>query len=163
MIGLNLLYYLISPNISVDLKGPKLKYTKINCTIDDVWGYFLGASHDTIPPAVKANKHIKRNSFESSTNIQKEEGGSDRSLSNNQFSSLIPNKKLRHFNSKTNIHTNEDGSDYTLSNNKFSSVTFIIVGIDRQRGENILQFRNFNLCKRFKPGTYPKWRRNSKK
>ena len=42
--NLNLLYFLISQNISTDLKGPKVN---INCTMVDVRGRFLGLPHDT--------------------------------------------------------------------------------------------------------------------
>ena len=38
------------------------------------------------------NKNIKMSSFKSSENIQKKEGGSDRSVSDNQFSSVTPNE-----------------------------------------------------------------------
>ena len=79
--NLNLSYFLISQNISTDLKGSKLKY-KLHfgwCT-----GRFLGLPHGTTPAAVTANKTIKMSSFKSSENIQKKEGGSDRSVPDNQ-------------------------------------------------------------------------------
>ena len=48
--------------------------------MDDVRGRFLGLPHGTTPAAVTTNKNIKMSSFESSENIQKKEGGPDRSL-----------------------------------------------------------------------------------
>ena len=51
--NINLIYFLISQNISADLKGPKLN---INCTMDDVRGRFLGLPHGTTPAAVTTNK-----------------------------------------------------------------------------------------------------------
>ena len=51
--SLNLRYFLISQNISADLKGPKVKY-KLHygrCT-----GRFLGLPHGTTPAAVTTNK-----------------------------------------------------------------------------------------------------------
>ena len=77
---LNLLYFLISHNISADLKGPKVKY-KLHygrCT-----GRFLGLPHGTTPAAVTTNKNIKMCSFKSSENIQKKDGGPDRPVSDN--------------------------------------------------------------------------------
>ena len=52
--------------------------------MDDVRGHFLGLPHGTTPAAVTTNKNIKMNSFKSSENIQKIEGGPDRSVSGNQ-------------------------------------------------------------------------------
>ena len=63
--------FLISQNISVDVKGPKVN---INCTNDDVRGLFLGMPHRTIPPIVITNKNIIMSSFKSSRDIQKKEG-----------------------------------------------------------------------------------------
>ena len=60
--------------------------------MDDVWGRFLGLPHGTTPAAVTTNKNIKMSSFKSSENIQKKEGGPDRSVSDNQSSSMILRK-----------------------------------------------------------------------
>ena len=46
----------------------------INCTLDDVRGYFLGPSHSTIPAAVTTNKNTKERPFKSSENITKRVG-----------------------------------------------------------------------------------------
>ena len=86
--NLILQYFLISQNISADLKGPKVKY-KLHyerCT-----GRFLGLPHGTTPAAVTTNKNIKMSSFKSSENIQTKEGGPDRSVSDNQSSSVTLN------------------------------------------------------------------------
>ena len=56
--------------------------------MDDVRGRFLGLPHGTTPAAVTTNKNIKMSSFKSSENIQKKEGGPDRSVSDNQSSSV---------------------------------------------------------------------------
>ena len=56
--------------------------------MDDVRGRFLGLPHGTTPAAVTPNENIKISSFKSSENIQKNEGGSDRSVSDNQSSSV---------------------------------------------------------------------------
>ena len=56
--------------------------------MDDVRGRFLGLPHGTTPAAVKTNKNIKLSSFKSSGNIQKKEDGPDRSVSDNQSSSV---------------------------------------------------------------------------
>ena len=56
--------------------------------MDDVRGRFLGLPHGTTPATVTTNKNIKMNSFKSSENIQKKEGGPDRSVSDNQSSSV---------------------------------------------------------------------------
>ena len=47
--------------------------------MDDVRGRFLGLPHGTTPAAVITNKNIKMSSFKSSANVQKKEGGPDRS------------------------------------------------------------------------------------
>ena len=60
--------------------------------MDDVRGRFLGLPHGTTPAAVTTNKNIKMSSFKSSENIQKKEGGPDRSVSDNQSSSMILRK-----------------------------------------------------------------------
>ena len=60
--------------------------------MDDVRGRFLGLPHGTIPAAVTTNKKLKMSSFKSSENIQKKEGGPDRSVSDNQSSSLTLNE-----------------------------------------------------------------------
>ena len=49
--------------------------------MDDARGRFLGLPHGTTPAAVTTNKNIKMSSFKSSENIQKKEGGPDRSVS----------------------------------------------------------------------------------
>ena len=56
--------------------------------MDDVRGRFLGLPHGTTPASVTANKNIKIISLNSSENIQKKEGGPDRSVSDNQSSSV---------------------------------------------------------------------------
>ena len=53
--------------------------------MDDVRDRFLGLPHGTTPAAVTTNKNIKISSFKSSENIQKKQGGPDRSVSNNKF------------------------------------------------------------------------------
>ena len=58
----------------------------------DVRGIFLGLPHGTTPAAVTANNNIKMSTFKSSKNIQKKEGGPDRSVSDNQSSSVTLNK-----------------------------------------------------------------------
>ena len=60
------------PNISADLKGPKVK--NIKCAMDDVRDRFLVLPHGTTPAAVTTNKNIKMSSFKSNENIQKKEG-----------------------------------------------------------------------------------------
>ena len=61
--------------------------------MDDVRGRFLGLQHGTTPAAVTTNKNMKMSSFKSSENIQKkEEGGPDRSVSDNQSSSVTLNE-----------------------------------------------------------------------
>ena len=56
--------------------------------MDDVRGRFLGLSNGTTPAAVTTNKNIKMSSFKSSENIKNKEGGPDRSVSDNQSSSV---------------------------------------------------------------------------
>ena len=58
--------------------------------MDDVRARFLGLPHGTTPAAVTTNK--KKSSFMSSENIQKKEGGPDRSVSDNQSSSVTLNE-----------------------------------------------------------------------
>ena len=60
--------------------------------MDDVRGHFLGLPHGTTSAAVTTNKNIKMTSFESSENIQKKEDGPDRSVSDNQSSSVTLNE-----------------------------------------------------------------------
>ena len=60
--------------------------------MDDVRGRFLGLPHGTTPAAVTTNKNIKTSSFKSSENIQKKEDGPDRSVSDNQSSSVTLNE-----------------------------------------------------------------------
>ena len=64
----------------------------MTCTMDDVRGRFLGLPRDTTPAAVTTNKNIKMSSFKSSENIQKKEGGPDRSVSDNQSPSVTLNE-----------------------------------------------------------------------
>ena len=87
--SLNLLNFLMLQNISTDLKGPKVKH---KCTMDDVWDRFLGLPHGTTPTAVTTNENIKMSSFRSSETIQRKEGGPDRSVSDNQSSSVTLNE-----------------------------------------------------------------------
>ena len=54
--------------------------------MDDARGGFLVMSHGTTPAAVTTSKNIKISTFKSSENIQKTEGGPDRSVSDNQSS-----------------------------------------------------------------------------
>ena len=56
----------------------------------DVRGRFIGLPHGTTPAAVTTNKNIKMSSFKSSKNIQKKEGGLDRSVSDNHSSFSDP-------------------------------------------------------------------------
>ena len=59
---------------------------KINCIMNDVRCYFLRAD-------IEANKNINMSSFKSSEkNIQKNEDGPDRYVTNNQFSSAALNE-----------------------------------------------------------------------
>ena len=53
--------------------------------MDDVRSRILGLPHGTTPAAVTTNKNIKMSSStsKSSENIQKKEGGPDRSVSDN--------------------------------------------------------------------------------
>ena len=60
--------------------------------MDDVLGRFLGLPHGTAPAAVTTNENIKMSSFKSSGNIQKKEDRLDRSVSDNQFSSVTLNE-----------------------------------------------------------------------
>ena len=60
--------------------------------MDDVRGRFLGLPHGTTPAAVTTNKNIPMISFKSSEKIQKKEGGPDRSISDNQSSSVTLNE-----------------------------------------------------------------------
>ena len=59
--------------------------------MDDVRGRFLGLPHGTTPAPVTTNKNIKM-SVNSSENIQNKGGGPDRSVSDNQSSSVTLNK-----------------------------------------------------------------------
>ena len=59
--------------------------------MDDVRGLFLQMPHGTTPAAVTTNKIIM-SSFKSSRNIQKKECGPDRSVSDNQSSSVTLNE-----------------------------------------------------------------------
>ena len=83
--------------------------------MDDVRGRFLGLPHGTTPAAVTTNKNIKMSSFKSSENIQKNEGGPDRSVSDNQSSSVTLNelamkarKKYCNFEFQQGSHTLTD-------------------------------------------------------
>ena len=60
--------------------------------MDDVRGRFSGLPHGTTPAAVTTNEKIKISSFKSSENIQKKEGGPDRSVLDNQSSSVTLNE-----------------------------------------------------------------------
>ena len=60
--------------------------------MDDVQGRFLGLSHGTTPAAVTTNKNIKMSYFKSGGNIQKKDDGPDRSVSDNQSSSVTLNE-----------------------------------------------------------------------
>ena len=57
--------------------------------MDDVRGRFLRLPHGTTPAAGTTNKNIKISSFKSSENIQKKEGGPDRSVSNKQVPKIM--------------------------------------------------------------------------
>ena len=56
--------------------------------MDDVRGRFLGLPHGTTPAAVTKNRNIKMSSFKSSEIVPRKEGGPDRSVSDNQSSSV---------------------------------------------------------------------------
>ena len=60
--------------------------------MDDVRDRFLVLPHGTTQAAVTTNKNIKMSSFKSSENIKKKEGGPDRSVSDNQSSSVTLNE-----------------------------------------------------------------------
>ena len=60
--------------------------------MDDVRDRFLGLPHGTTPTAVTTNKNKKMSSFKSSENSQKKEAGPDRSVSDNQSSSVTLNE-----------------------------------------------------------------------
>ena len=60
--------------------------------MDDVRGLFLQMPHGTTPAAVTTTKNIIMSSFKSSRNIQKKECGPDRSVSDNQSSSVTLNE-----------------------------------------------------------------------
>ena len=60
--------------------------------MEDVRCRFLGLPHGTTPAAVTTKRSIKMSSFKSSENIQKKEGGSDRSVSDNQSPSVTLNE-----------------------------------------------------------------------
>ena len=60
--------------------------------MDDVRDRFIGLPHGTTPAAVATNKNINMSSFKSSENIQKKEGGPDRSVSDYQSSSVTLNE-----------------------------------------------------------------------
>ena len=60
--------------------------------MDDVRGRFLGLPHGTTPVTVTTNINIKMSSFKSSENIQKKENGPDRSVLDNQSSSVTLNE-----------------------------------------------------------------------
>ena len=60
--------------------------------MDDVRGRFLGLPHGTTPAAVTTNPNIKMSSFKSHENIQKNEGGPDRSVWDNKSSSVTLNE-----------------------------------------------------------------------
>ena len=58
----------------------------------DVRDRFLGLPNGKTPAAVTTTKIYNMSSFKSSENIQKKEGVPDRSVSDNQSSSVTPNK-----------------------------------------------------------------------
>ena len=58
----------------------------------DVRGRFLGLPHSKTPAAVTTNKDTKTSSFKVNKNIQKKEGEPDRSVLDNQSSSVTLNK-----------------------------------------------------------------------
>ena len=60
--------------------------------MDDVRDRFLGLPHGTTPAAVTTNQNINLRSFKSSENIQKKREGPDRSVSDNQSSSVTMNE-----------------------------------------------------------------------
>ena len=60
--------------------------------MDDVRGRFLGLPHGTTPAAVTTNKNIKMISLKISGNIQKKGDGPDRSVLENQSSSVTLNE-----------------------------------------------------------------------
>ena len=60
--------------------------------MDDVRGRFLGLPHGTTPAEVTTNKNIKMISLKISGNIQKKGDGPDRSVSDNQSSSVTLNE-----------------------------------------------------------------------
>ena len=60
--------------------------------MDDVRDRFLGLPHGTTPAAVTTNKIIKMKPFKCSEYIQKKKGGPDRSVSDNQSSSVTLNE-----------------------------------------------------------------------
>ena len=68
--------------------------------MDDVRSRFLRLPHGTTSAAVTTNKNIKMSSFKGSENIQKKDGGPDRSVSDNQSSSVTLSElamKVNHF------------------------------------------------------------------
>ena len=64
----------------------------MNCTMVDVRDRILGLSHGTMPAAGTININIKMSSFKSSKSIQKKRGWPDRSVSDNQSSSVNLNE-----------------------------------------------------------------------
>ena len=60
--------------------------------MDDVRGCLFGLPHGTTPAVVTTNKNIKMSSFKSSENIQKKVDGPNRSVSDNQSSSVALNE-----------------------------------------------------------------------
>ena len=68
------IYFLISQNISADLKVPKVEY---NLHYGRCTGRFLGLPHGTKPAAVTTNKNIKMSSFKSSENTVKHKVSSE--------------------------------------------------------------------------------------
>ena len=55
-------------------------------------GPVLGLPHEKTPAAVTTNENVKMSSFKSSKNIQKKKSGPDRSVLDNQSSSVTLNK-----------------------------------------------------------------------
>ena len=87
--NLNLIYFLISQNISADLKGPKVKY-KLHygrCT-----GPLFRAATRQNTSCSDNKQNIKMSSFKSSESIRKKERGPNRFVSDNQSFSMTLNE-----------------------------------------------------------------------
>ena len=75
-------------------KPPKFRYYQKNAFLQhDVYRQiYCCVRHWVQPSTTVSNKNIKMISFKSSENIQKKEGGPDRSVSDNQSSSVTLNE-----------------------------------------------------------------------